>query len=234
MTHALAPGRPTVTRVQPTTRAPRGFTLIELMTVVVILGILATIAVMGFSKYTRNARKSQVVSDLSNITLRQKSFLAVTGHYASSTTDENLVYPLKADISDPSKVPVQWNITDAGYTLNGQPDGPYLRGGGARHGFDALRFMPEGGQSYCSYGTISGYGSNAPAGENDEPPFGQTLAAAIFPNGTPEEQRFYGNDWFYSFAICDLDFDKTYWALTTAHYTSDVSSGPVGPYRENE
>ena len=215
-------------------RPSRGFTLIELMTVVVILGILATIAVVGYTRYTRSARKSQVVANLSNITLRQKSFLAVTGHYASSTTDENKVYPPKTKISNPNLSPVQWDINDAAYTLAGQPDGPYLRGGGELHGFDALRFMPEGGQSYCAYGTISGYGTNGPPGQADEPPFGQTLAKAIFPNATVEQQRFYANDWFYSFAICDLDFDGTYWALTTAHYTSEVSGDSIGPYIENE
>ena len=211
----------------------RGFTLIELMTVVVILGILAAIAVVGFTKYTRSARKSQVISDLSAITLRQKNFLAVTGHYASSTTDEDTVYPVKADISDSTKVPVQWSINDAGYTLSGQGDSKYLRGGGAVHGFDALRFMPEGAQSYCGYGTISGWGTNAVAPSDDEPPT-TTLGAAIFPNATPEEERFYANDWFYSVAVCDLDFDGTYWALTTAHYTSEVSTESIGAYVENE
>jgi hypothetical protein len=55
----------------------------------------------------------------------------------------------------------------------------------------------------------------------------------VFPTTVAEADRFFANDWYYSFAICDLDFDGIYWALTTAHYTSDVSAGAIGPYKEN-
>jgi prepilin-type N-terminal cleavage/methylation domain-containing protein len=212
----------------------RGFTLIELMTVVVILGLLAAIGIVGFTRYVRSARKAEVVSDLSNITLRQKQFFAVTGHYASSTASESDVYPPLNTISDSTKAPVNWNITDASYTRSGQGDAKYYRGGGNLHGFDALRFLPEGAQSYCSYGTISGHGTNAPSPSNDEPPFAETLAAATFPTGTAEAARFYANDWFYSFAFCDLDYDSTYSAFSTAHYTSDVSGESIGNYKQNE
>ena len=101
------------------------------------------------------------------------------------------------------------------------------------HGFDALRFMPEGGASMCGYATISGHGTEAMVPENaDEPPTA-TLANQIFPAG---QEALYARDWFYSYALCDFDSDGTYWAFTSAHYTSDVNYGTddTQTYLENE
>ncbi len=215
-------------------RTEAGFTLIELMTVVVILGILATVAIAAYSRHVRNAHKSAVIADMSNITLKQKTFRAVQGHYASSTNCEGAActYPVATQVAT-DQDPVSWDINDAAYTLNGQGDAAYFRGGGAVHGFDALRFLPEGGESWCGYATISGYGTNAAdAAEADEPPT-DTLADLLFPNGS---DPYYASDWFYAYALCDFDFDNTYWAFTAAHYEDEVNytTTPNNQYRENE
>ena len=51
----------------------RGFTLVELMTVVAIVGILAAVASAAYLKNVRSARRTAVVGDLSNIKLRQEA-----------------------------------------------------------------------------------------------------------------------------------------------------------------
>lgn len=212
------------------------------MGVVAILGILAVVAIGAYSRQVRNAHKSEVLADLSNLTLRQKSFLSVSGHYASSTNCEgpNCTFPTGPTITA-RKGEVSWASADPDYDAGAYTadslasgGGEFFRGGEDVHGFDALRFMPEGAKSHCGYATISGYGTDAADdAEADEPPTGQPLAGEIFPPGS---DAYYARDWFYSYALCDFDYDGVYWAFTTAHYTSDISSvtDGTGTYRENE
>jgi prepilin-type N-terminal cleavage/methylation domain-containing protein len=217
-------------------RGRRGFTLIEVMGVVAILGILAAVAIAAYAKNIRSAHKAEVIANLAQLSLRQSSFLALSGHYASSSDNEGpaFTYPVGTDVTN-ADGEIVWDLNDDGYTAATAADGPYFRRGGAVHGFDVLRFMPEGGHTYCGYATVSGYGTDAqnPA-DADEPPTA-TLAGQIFPSATNTD-RYYAKDWFYSYALCDFDHDGTFWAFSTAHYSSEVNSNTdaTSTYIENE
>jgi len=204
-------------------RRAYGFTLVELLTVVAILGIMATLALAGYTKNVRNARRTEVIGDLSALALRQNGLMSARGHYASTSNDENDTYPVTPAQLAAESDPVQWDITQEGYTRDAVANGtPFFRAGGLEHGFDVLGFLPEGAQSWCVYGTISGDGTTGDFG--DEPP-AFPLASEVFPNNEVQLQRFYARDWFYAFAKCDFDRDGTYWEFTTAHFTSDVNMG---------
>src|SRR5690606_6165836 len=201
----------------------RGFTLVELLTVVAILGIMATLAIVGYTKNVRNARRTEVIGDLSNLSLRENGLMSVRGHYASTSTGEDDTYPVPPGDLATKDGAIQWSIADEGYTRDAVAIGtPYFRAGGVEHGFDAMSFMPEGGRSFCVYGVISGDGTNGEFG--DEPP-GLPLATEVFPAGDVQLARFYARDWFYAFAKCDFDRDGTYWEFTTAHWSTEVSMG---------
>ena len=62
-----------------------GFSLIELMIVVAIIGILASIAVPNFQKFQRKAKQGEAKGYMSAIYTGEKSFLAEWSTYTAST-----------------------------------------------------------------------------------------------------------------------------------------------------
>lgn len=62
----------------------RGFSLMELMTVVVIVGVLSAVAVPTFSNYIYKARATEAIDFLSVIRLREESYRSEFGAYCST------------------------------------------------------------------------------------------------------------------------------------------------------
>lgn len=99
--------------------AKRGFTLVEILIVVIILGILAAIVIPQFTNASQDARKSSLVSQLQ--TIRSQIELYKLQHRDAWPTATGLV----AAAWDWSKLTAKTN--DDG-TVTGTPDlGPYLQ-----------------------------------------------------------------------------------------------------------
>lgn len=62
----------------------KGFTLVELMVVVTIVGILATIAIVGFTKFIEQGRESEAMALLSQISAKEENYRAQRGSYLSA------------------------------------------------------------------------------------------------------------------------------------------------------
>ena len=71
-------------RAMPRSPARPGFTLVELLIVVVIIGILAAVAIPKFANTTSKAELANVKADLHNVVLAQESYYTEHGAYASS------------------------------------------------------------------------------------------------------------------------------------------------------
>ncbi len=68
--------------VRRTLKRPQGFTLIELMIVVAILGILAAVAIPNFMRYQARARQAEVKLALGDVWMKAQLLSQVNGTYA--------------------------------------------------------------------------------------------------------------------------------------------------------
>jgi len=67
-----------------------GFTLIELMIVVAIIGILASIAIPNFLTFTSKARQSEARTNLGEIFVAQMAYFGNAGYFAGPTDSNGM------------------------------------------------------------------------------------------------------------------------------------------------
>jgi type IV pilus assembly protein PilA len=110
----------------------KGFTLIELMIVVAIIGILAAIAIPNFIRYQLKSKTSEARTNLGGIKTNQESFKATEDGYAVSAGQPNTA-------GQPTKLP--WGAMAC-------PAGCDRTNPGACTEFDCIGFRPAGDVYY--------------------------------------------------------------------------------------
>ncbi|SHJ70741.1 type II secretion system protein G [Hathewaya proteolytica DSM 3090] len=87
----------------------KGFTLIELIVVIAILGILAAVLLPKFSGFTDDARKKSAMSEAKNVYTAMSAYYAEKGVYPTetdkATTLSNLSDKLRTNTTIASTVP---------------------------------------------------------------------------------------------------------------------------------
>lgn len=71
-----------------------GFTLVELMVVVVLVGILATIGIMLFRRWVFHSRSVEANGVVQAIRVAQEKWRSENGAYIDVSTDMTLIYPM--------------------------------------------------------------------------------------------------------------------------------------------
>jgi prepilin-type N-terminal cleavage/methylation domain-containing protein len=71
--------------------AENGFTLIELMIVVTLIGVIASIAIPLFSRYQLRARSAEVKSNLATIRVAEEAFFSGAGIYLAANAEPVLI-----------------------------------------------------------------------------------------------------------------------------------------------
>ena len=93
----------------------QGFTLIEMMVVVAIIGILAAIAYPSYQNYTIRTKRADMMSEMQNIAKQIESKKLAQGKYTSATSLEG-DYPKQGTALytvsiTPSPLTAKWTIT---------------------------------------------------------------------------------------------------------------------------
>jgi type IV pilus assembly protein PilE len=96
-----------------------GFTLIELMIVVVIIGILAAIALPAFQDYVRKSRRAEALSEMLDIQLQEEKWRANNVKYA--------VMPTSVGAGDSAYYDFTLSATTNSYTITATPLGAQLK-----------------------------------------------------------------------------------------------------------
>ncbi|MDO8335775.1 MAG: prepilin-type N-terminal cleavage/methylation domain-containing protein [Candidatus Saccharibacteria bacterium] len=68
-----------------------GFTIVELLIVIVIIGILAALVIVAYNGITARANDTSVQSDLRNISQKSELFYTDKGYYPATATDITLL-----------------------------------------------------------------------------------------------------------------------------------------------
>ena len=98
-----------------TLRNAKGFTLIELMIVVAIIGILAAIAIPNFLRFQLKSKSSEGKVNLAAIRTAEESYLAEFGSYVAAAP---------APTTAPTTTKTAWPASPAGFsTLGWSPEG---------------------------------------------------------------------------------------------------------------
>lgn len=77
----------------------RGFTLIELMIAIAIIGILAAIAIPSYNQYVIRSNRSAAQSQMMDIANREQQFLFANRAYADNATLAGSGYTLPIEVS---------------------------------------------------------------------------------------------------------------------------------------
>lgn len=200
-------------------RKQEGFTLIELMIVVAIIGILAAIAIPNFLQYQMKSRQSEAKENLMAIKTSEVAFQGEQGCYVG--------IPIEGSVpaGGAKVVPVPWGPGILGRV----PPTTWCIAGGFTTGlgFNDIGFRATGNVNYqYSVNTTVLPGAGPQSVYNATGAAGATNSCTAFPAGATGVVAPGANN-FVASAISNLDGDATIslWVSSVDHGAADCTTG---------
>jgi general secretion pathway protein G len=111
-----------------TDRAQKGFSLMELLIALMIIGVIATLGIKGYSKYADRARYTKANNDIKLVAEGLEQHYLAVGRYPEGTSWESLVgpesplvkknyMPANMPVNDPWGQPYEAKVTKGTYEL---------------------------------------------------------------------------------------------------------------------
>ena len=91
----------------------RGFTLIEMMAVVIIMGVLATLAVYGVRKYIYSSKTTEAIHMIGSIKSAEESYKSETFKYAGIASGIDSTAHYYPHAANPGRYKADW--TNSGH-----------------------------------------------------------------------------------------------------------------------
>lgn len=128
----------------------KGFTLIEIMIVVVVVGILASIAYPSYQEYVNRSNRAEGQAFLSDIAARQERYFSQNNAYVTADTDRSKL-GLTGNQSANQRYTVSLSsvANDGGYTLTATPNFTETRCGNLVLNAKGVRSVSTGDKDYC-------------------------------------------------------------------------------------
>ena len=114
-----------------TYKVSRGFTLIELMITVAIVGILAAVALPSYTRYIQKSRRNDAKTSLLDLASRQERFFTTNLLYTGTPANLGFSGTFPLGIPNPNAITYSINVTVSGtgstsFSATAAPVGPQM------------------------------------------------------------------------------------------------------------